>query len=258
MKALRCCLVFSTLKLQPESPMDQGEQPPDRPNPYSPPIPEGGPEIAPPQIVGPRLNPWISIWTKPRATIRQIVATGPRNQLVLLAALYGAASGIRNGANGAGNTLHLAKTFDDRVGFAVAWMLLGAVLGLLMWLLVSWLAKLTAGWLGGHSNLRNMRAAYAWGQSPGIWTIPISLLIFLVTGGKPQAVANPGLLALICFGIFANLVIGLWNLITLSKCIGEVSGFSAWLGFAAFVMAWMLVFLPLIISKLVVDALAMV
>jgi len=37
------------------------------------------------------INPWLSIWIKPRATIRWIVNTDPTQQVILLAALGGIA-----------------------------------------------------------------------------------------------------------------------------------------------------------------------
>jgi len=35
------------------------------------------------------LNPWLSMWTKPRATIQNIVDTNPENFVLILAAISG-------------------------------------------------------------------------------------------------------------------------------------------------------------------------
>src|SRR5262245_31803105 len=44
---------------------------------------------APPK---PRLNPWLSMWTKPRETIRQIIETDPEHLITVVAALTGIAT----------------------------------------------------------------------------------------------------------------------------------------------------------------------
>ena len=35
------------------------------------------------------LNPWLSIWTKPRATIQQIIDTNPKRFVLLISAIAG-------------------------------------------------------------------------------------------------------------------------------------------------------------------------
>ena len=50
------------------------------------------------------LNPWVSIWTKPRATIQQIVDTDPKHLVLVLVAIAGFAHALdRAGMSGSGD-----------------------------------------------------------------------------------------------------------------------------------------------------------
>ncbi len=219
-------------------------------NPYAAPLAEDPHGFSPTRLDGMTLNPWLSIWTKPRATIRQIVETDPKYMVVPVAALAGISGGLSNllesatpgGQAGAPDTAFV-------VGLLIGAVIGGAIGGLLMWLLFSWLVKVTAGWLGGTSTLEHMRAAYAWGQSPGIWTIPVSLLLLLLVGGNLGGGIgqNPVLAGVVMVLGLIQVVIGIWSMVTLSKCVGEVNLFSAWRGFGAIILAGLLIMVPLML-----------
>src|SRR5207249_3368877 len=62
---------------------------------------EAPPVVAPPPLYSPPpaedtepLVPWISIWSRPRATLRRILKTDPRRSVFLLAALGGIAGAL--------------------------------------------------------------------------------------------------------------------------------------------------------------------
>ncbi len=73
------------------------------------------------------LNPWIFIWTKPRATIQQIVDTNPGKLVVLLAAIDGF-SGVLNNAS----LRNLGDKYDWPIIFAIAAVAgaIGGIIGL--------------------------------------------------------------------------------------------------------------------------------
>ena len=88
-----------------------------------------------------QLNPWISIWTQPRATIRQIVDTDPQHMTVAIVMMAGIVNGIGNAFERENELNAIASVVGGTVG--------GIIGGLLMWYLLAWLLSITARWLGG-------------------------------------------------------------------------------------------------------------
>lgn len=180
------------------------------------------------------LNPWISIWTKPRATIRQLIDTNGAEQAPLVVAVAGAANGINN----ATNSVETVGLMPALAGGVIG----GVIFGFLFWLLFSWLLKVTGGWLGGQATLTDMRTANAWAQVPSVWVAPFSVALILLGGeNPPETLANNPAIA-IAFMVIGLLmiVVGIWAFIVMCKAIGEAHLFSAWLGFAAFLISCLL------------------
>ena len=188
-----------------------------------------------------RLRPFRTIWTRPRETIRKIVATNPELHVVLLVCL----SGIGHGLDRAS-----LRSMGDRVPTA---MILGmmCVLGPGMSLIGLWvsshLIRWTGTWIGGTASRPHIKTAIAWGSAPAalaalLW-IPYILLFGsdMFTEEMPRLETYPMLvIPLIALGC-CEIVLGIWGAVLFCNTIAEVQGFrSAWAGvgnlFLAFVV----------------------
>lgn len=175
-------------------------------------------------------NPWLSMWTKPRETIRAIVSFDPKYQFPLLAAIYGFPM-----------LLNFAQSLS--LGMNAHWgiiLLIAAVLatfaGMLGILITSALLHWTGKWLGGKSTFLEMRAAVTWSNVTNIVT-SATWLILALTFGQLAFVENFSSLAfmgwekLLIFVLFLiQAVVSIWSIVIFIKAVAEVQGFSAWKG----------------------------
>jgi hypothetical protein len=190
------------------------------------------------------LNPWVSIWTKPRQTIAQIVATDPTKYVVALAAVSGVAQFLDRASS---------RNLGDRMSLTtiIAMALtVGPGLGVIFLYLLGALTKWTGGWLGGRASAEAIRAALAWSSVPFImisvlW-IPQLLLVGseLFTEATPRLEANAALALAILPMFVLQAAVSIWSLVLLCKCLGEVQGFSAWRGLGNAALAAMVIGVP--------------
>jgi hypothetical protein len=187
------------------------------------------------------LNPWTSIWTRPRATIRQIVDTDPMYMVIPLAILGGIVQAFdRASSRNLGDELPLGGIF-------VAALIGGPIGGLLSLYLAGWLLRVTGGWLSGKANAEKVRAAIAWGQVPAIATLPIigvQIAVFgieMFTEFTPRLDANDQLLYVLLATGIVELILGIWAIVAVIKCVAEVHEFSAWRALGAMFLAFFLV-----------------
>jgi hypothetical protein len=174
------------------------------------------------------LNPWVSIWIKPRATMQQIVETNPERLVLFITAL----AGIDQVLNRA-STRDLGDRMEWPYIFLIA-LIFGPIGSLLSLYLGGALIHWTGRWLGGQGTPQTIRAALAWSRVPLVWRsllwIP-ELALFrqeLFTAETPNIDANP-MSALLLMGLgVMEMAIGVWAFIVLLKCLGQVQGFSAW------------------------------
>lgn len=192
------------------------------------------------------LNPWVSMWTKPRATVRQQLDTDPTRQVLLLAALGGVAGQVANNASA------LSADVGFRVMTFAGLLLMGAALGI-VWLYVGgWLIGMAGRMIGGFANALECRTALAWSAIPGIWMLPINLVIglyYIAVGpdairapaadpvpppmGVEFSVLPPWILGVMILGG----VIGIWQLVITCMAVGEAHQFSSLRGFGTLLLA---------------------
>ncbi len=174
------------------------------------------------------LNPWLSIWVKPRETMRWIVDTDPTRQVVLLAVLGGIAQFLDRAAGRS-----LGDTLSVSVILIIA-LFVGSIGGLISLHIGGALLRWTGSWFGGQATSEEVRAAIAWSSVPTIWALLLwipELMLFeeeLFTTATPRIDANPLLLFFLLGFAAVEVVIGIWTIVVFLKCLGEVHRFSAW------------------------------
>lgn len=174
------------------------------------------------------LNPFTSIWLRPRATIQQVVDTELEQRVVALAALSGIVQALDN-ASGRNLGDHLA--FPVVLGIV---LIVGPILGVVGLYLWAWLLRWTGRWLGGQATLAQLRTATAWGSVPMIAAgVPLVLALLIVgpeffTEHTPRLDARPTLAIVVLGLILLQVAMALWSIVTVLKTVAQVQGFSVW------------------------------
>lgn len=190
------------------------------------------------------LNPWISMWTKPRETIRQIVATDPQRMVLLLAAVVGVSNFLdRAAARGMGDRIELPLILAAAV-------IAGPIFGIVSFYVGGLLLRWTGGWLGGTAGAKNIRAAMAWSNVPVIWAMLLWIPKLSLIGHEAFTSDTPWIntsgslqLALVGF-ILAKTVVAIWTLVLFLKCLSQVQGFSAWKALGNLLLSVLVVAVP--------------
>jgi Yip1 domain len=213
------------------------EQPPYTPSSQAP------PPYPPTPAPGEPLSPWVHIWTRPRAVMRQILDGDPRRMVHRLAILGGVAAALGANVNLPGMQIPLTAVIVCKLVFGVV----GALLGLYLF---SALVLMTGRWLGGRGTFVTVRSALAWSNVPVIWAAILWLPLLVYMGwdafniNRDAMLTDPiGLMLLVPIGV-ATAVVVVWRCVILCKIVGEAHGFSAWHSLGAFLIAILLVAIP--------------
>ncbi|WP_186759593.1 Yip1 family protein [Planococcus sp. CPCC 101016] len=173
------------------------------------------------------INPFTSIWTRPRATVRHVVEEKSPGFIFLLIVLSGFAAGLLSSLDSeqlfpVGGLLLMALFFGP-IGITVS-----TAIGAGIYLLVGKLFK-------GTATYTEMFRAILTGQIPQIWLLPIVILwmlvqpetYFLQPGEMPFAGSD--LLSLIFLLILGT--VSIWTFVIQCKAVGEAHRLSSWKGF---------------------------
>jgi hypothetical protein len=192
------------------------------------------------------LSPFLSIWIKPRETIRKIVDTDPTKYVTVLAMLAGIGQALdRSSSRNAGDSLPL-------IAILGICLIFGPIGGIISLYIGGALYRWSGSWLGGQASSEEVRAAIAWSSIPTIFILPLwipELLLFgeeLFTKSTPRLDANP-FLAVILFGFLAiELIVGVWAFVILLKSLGEVNKFSAWKALGSLILGTLVILVPIL------------
>jgi len=217
---------------------------PEAPPPYAAPPGYAPPSHASTPAPGEPLSPWVYIWTRPRAVMRQILDSDPRRMVHRLAVLGGVSAGLSANVNLPGIQIPLPVVI-------VCKLLVGALAGLIGLYVAGGLVLMTGRWLGGRGSFVTVRSALAWSNVPVIWAALLWLPLFVYLGwdafniNKDLMLVDPiGLMLMVPLGI-VTVVVVIWRVVILCKVVGEAHGFSAWHSLGAFLIAIFIVLVPI-------------
>jgi hypothetical protein len=171
-------------------------------------------------------NPWVSIWTKPRATISKIVAENPDRSLWLLAAIYGFCS-LMNMFQ----TVALGSALGIFAVIVLA-LILSPLYGYVSFSIWSWFVFQVGKWFKGQGTFKEVRSAYAWSCVPILVNIPLWLLMVFLFGHQlflnfPDAHLLSTVQVFVLFIILiAKVVLSIWSLVIYLNTLSEVQSFS--------------------------------
>ena len=205
----------------------------------------------------PVINPWLSIWIRPRRTIRTLLETEPERAVLLLAAVGGVAESLnRASSSGLGDRI----PYDVVLALAVA---IGPLAGILTLFLGGYILSWTGHWIGGQGTAEDVRTALAWANVPvlgilALWVIEIAFIgSELFTTATPRLDSNPLLATSFLMFFLGQMVFGIWALVILLNGLGEAHRFSAWRAAGSLLLSLVFVVVPIVLVMFVVVGFSM-
>jgi hypothetical protein len=200
----------------------------------------------PNQSTAPGILLWLTMCIKPRETIRKIVKSISRSQMILLAALIGIDYLLdQMSTRNVGDFLPFSSVLAIAL---IGGPVIGVGLVSLFGAILSWTGKR----LGGQATAAYMRAAYAWSWIPNLLGLVLwlpQLILFgteLFTTAKPKMDSSP-MLAFIFLGILGiGIVTSIWSFILLLVNISELQGFSILRALGSLLLSLLVLFVPVL------------
>jgi hypothetical protein len=197
------------------------------------------------------IAPFLTIWTRPRATIRKIVDSDPTRHVLLLAGIVYVLAALlvqrwleaTPPQNLQPRSYFLSGMFvqwlvalynptgvwPSRMAEIMTFVVLGVVLGIGWLYFCGAILKSTGRLFRGTATAIEVRAAIAWGQTPWIAAFVSGSLWRIEANASRNETASP-------YPLLFYMVFFTWGFVTLIKCVSEVHHFSAWRGLGAVVL----------------------
>ncbi|MBI2543080.1 MAG: YIP1 family protein [Candidatus Aenigmarchaeota archaeon] len=187
------------------------------------------------------INPWFTMWYKPRETIRKIIKYDPRYMVLLLAAATGFSSFLSSAAQ---------KSMGDYLTVPFIFLLalsIGSILGIAGLYISGWLIRWTGKWIGGKASPLHIRTVIAWSNVPIVWGLILTIFELLIFGETLFTGSTMTLtLFIFVFGAI-ELALGIWAFVILLRSLGEVQKFSAWKALLNVFLSALIIVLPIMI-----------
>lgn len=177
-----------------------------------------------------KANPILSIWTRPKETVGQLIDQNKLGFSILLVCIAGV-GGIITALQDSGWFLDLSPAL-----LTIGIFIVGIVSGLLNLGITTLLYTGIGRLYGGHGKLRDMAIAIGPMMIPQVFVVPILIIYTLIFGEQfftlPEAFSITSIpLGAYFFLTLLTAVASIWSLVISSKAIGVVHGFSSWRGF---------------------------
>lgn len=182
-------------------------------------------------------SPWVTIWYRPRLTVRAIIESNPKRDVLLIAILFGLLSSFPS------MTIFMQGDFLFLLLGMFITFIVGPIFGI-VWLYVTGaILGFTGMILGGKGTGAEVRAAVAWGYVPMLvglaLTTPFLMIVMLMLPNSQDFMMNPtasmGAFSMIgsCF-MFLSIPLSLYGFyFVFLQSLAEAQQFSGWRAFGS-------------------------
>jgi len=196
------------------------------------------------------IKPWLSIWVKPKQTVRALINYNVKYRFFLLSLLYGLPTVLQMAQN-----LSLGSVFSLPAIILVS-VILSPILGCIGLLLCTAFLTWTGRWLGGKGAFLEMRCGVSWTNATNLVTVLVwaaliaqfkEVIFYEGFARMPMTVNEASWLSIY---FFVQLVVAVWSFVLLLYAVSEVHRFSIWKALLNIVIAfavgvaisWVLIF----------------
>ena len=196
-------------------------------------------DVEEPQPIEP-MNPWSTILTKPRTTMRYVLDSGEWNNVWLVYAIMFFISLPSIIMKIESRELlppadSIANYYGQLTGTLFAIIIFGYPIAMLCLYILGVLYKVVGGLLGGEGNAHDMRVAILWGYMPKIYMDIFSAVVILLC--MYFFSESKGLGVFLIFLAYSTPMVIAW-FYYMAVCLGEAHGFSGWKGLATIFITW--------------------
>jgi hypothetical protein len=187
-----------------------------------------------------KINPWIAIVIRPRIAMRYVLETNPNRDVWLIPGLI-----VTLFTPLLALIIYLDPESSEIMGeyklvVAAGMVVIGGPLmyGFYMILiyLTGWLYKVMGGLMSGVGTSAELRAAFVWSLVPVIYMVAIVVPIAGITAALSTGLHEVILGVFLVVFMVSYLGAYVWWFVIQSKVIGEAHQFSAWNGFATYIL----------------------
>ncbi|WP_202079487.1 Yip1 family protein [Caldalkalibacillus salinus] len=191
---------------------------------------------------------FLTIWTKPKVTVRKLVNTNPRYMVILLVILSSVSGVLSQGLTDISSAM-----FALWLGLALVG---GLVAGFIAFFFLSALYKWVGSWIDGQASHRETRTVYAWSNLPLIVANIILFLGVLILGphvmNNPLMTDNAATAVITALVLLIQLALFIWSVVILVGGLSEVHRFSNWKAFATLLIIFLLLLVPFILLVVII------
>lgn len=189
------------------------------------------------------LNPWITMWTNPRRTIREIINIAPKKGVFLLAVIFGLQY-----------LLNFAHTFSLGVHFPPILILILSIvasplLGYFWFYLFGACLYYSGKLLKGQSKYYQIISSMAWSSVPYLLTL-FMWFVFLVASAYSTFIQQTDNTTFF-FISFVILITAVWSLVLILKCLMEVQEFSCLRSIGNYLLGLVFYYIVLLVLALI-------
>lgn len=172
-------------------------------------------------------NPFLSIWLKPRQTMRHLLET--RKGLSLEYGLL-ALAGIMDLASRILDDTDPHNNLQEYLGQPLllpAVLVAGGLFGILQAYVAGWLLPFVTKRMHGSVSFMDVIRTYAWSSIPVLVSLPFVFSIYLLPNGETEPLSLRD--AVLLFGLIGVVIaLAIWQIIMWVFCLAEAQGFSFW------------------------------
>ena len=172
------------------------------------------------------VNPWATIWTSPRATVRWLAARKPWQGLWLLAIVGGTSRVfLRISGLPLKESLGIDVAASDLV---LAAIIAGPLAGATLIFVFGWLLHMVLARMGGKATWRESRTAIAWALAPGVPSL-LLWFVMLITQGADVVMSTPESRTFVVqLDYLLHFGFAVWSLVLEVLCLADVHAMKYW------------------------------